>query len=99
MNGGPITLAMTGASGAQYGLRLLQFLLQSGREVYLLMSKPARLVIDTETDLELPPRRTDIAAYLADSYGGARGQLQLFGREEWLAPPASGSARIAAMVV
>ncbi|HET6725931.1 MAG TPA: flavin prenyltransferase UbiX [Gammaproteobacteria bacterium] len=95
----PITLAMTGASGAQYGLRLLQCLLQTGHEIYLLLSKPARLVIDTETDLDLPSRRADIAKYLVARYGGVPGQLHLFGREEWMAPPASGSARIAAMVV
>jgi 4-hydroxy-3-polyprenylbenzoate decarboxylase len=99
MNDGPITLAMTGASGAQYGLRLLERLIKSSRQVYLLISKPARLVIDTETNLKLPPRRADVAGVLADRFGGERGQLQLFGREEWLAPPASGSARIAAMVV
>ncbi|HET8553035.1 MAG TPA: flavin prenyltransferase UbiX [Gammaproteobacteria bacterium] len=99
MSNRPITLAMTGASGAQYGLRLLQCLLQSGREVYLLLSKPARLVIDMETDLKLPSRRADIAAHLLERYGGKPGQLRLFGREEWTAPPASGSARIAAMVV
>ncbi|HET7569020.1 MAG TPA: flavin prenyltransferase UbiX [Gammaproteobacteria bacterium] len=95
----PITLAMTGASGAQYGLRLLQCLLQSGREVYLLLSKPAKLVIDMETDLVLPSRRADMTPYLLDRYGGEPGQLRLFGREEWTAPPASGSARIEAMVV
>ncbi|HET7306843.1 MAG TPA: flavin prenyltransferase UbiX [Gammaproteobacteria bacterium] len=99
MSNWPITLAMTGASGAQYGLRLLQCLLQSNREVYLLLSKPARLVIDMETDLELPSRRADIATYLLERYGGKPAQLRLFGREEWTAPPASGSARIDAMVV
>lgn len=96
---GPVTLAMTGASGAQYGLRLLECLLGAGREVYLLLSKPARMVIDMETDLKLPAGREARTRYLLDRYGGADGQLQLFGREEWTAPPASGSARIAAMVV
>ncbi|HET7675821.1 MAG TPA: flavin prenyltransferase UbiX [Gammaproteobacteria bacterium] len=95
----PITLAMTGASGAQYGLRLLQCLLEAGREVYLLLSKPARIVIDMETDLELPAGRDAKTRYLLERYRGAEGQLHLFGREEWTAPPASGSARVAAMVV
>ncbi|HET7371119.1 MAG TPA: flavin prenyltransferase UbiX [Gammaproteobacteria bacterium] len=95
----PITLAMTGASGAQYGLRLLECLLKGGRSVYLLLSNPARMVIDMETSLDLPARRGEMADYLLSRYGGSPGQLQLFGREEWTAPPASGSARIAAMVV
>ena len=39
-----ITLAMTGASGAQYGLRLLDCLVQEEREVHFLISKAAQLV-------------------------------------------------------
>ncbi|VFT56311.1 aromatic acid decarboxylase [Pseudomonas aeruginosa] len=43
-----ITLAMTGASGAQYGLRLLDCLVQEEREVHFLISKAAQLVMATE---------------------------------------------------
>ena len=43
----PITLAITGASGAQYGLRLLECLLGAGCQVYLLLSSAARVVIAT----------------------------------------------------
>lgn len=41
-DGGPerITLAMTGASGAQYGLRLLDCLVREDREVHFLISRP-----------------------------------------------------------
>ena len=42
-----IALALTGASGAQYGLRLLQCLLQAGCRVHLMLSKPARVVTGT----------------------------------------------------
>ena len=49
-----ITLAMTGASGAQYGLRLLECLVQANCQVQFLVSEAARIVVDTETDLELP---------------------------------------------
>ena len=45
-----ITLAMTGASGAQYGLRLLQCLLAAECKVFLLLSGAAEVVIRTETD-------------------------------------------------
>ena len=42
MMAGPerITLALTGASGAQYGLRLLDCLVQEEREVHFLISRP-----------------------------------------------------------
>ena len=49
-----ITLAFTGASGAPYGLRLLQCLLDADCEVFVLLSKAARVVIGTETELKLP---------------------------------------------
>ena len=42
-----ITLAMTGASGAQYSLRLLQFLSAANCRVYLLLSQAAEVVLST----------------------------------------------------
>ncbi|MCC4785511.1 aromatic acid decarboxylase, partial [Vibrio lentus] len=43
-----ITLAFTGASGAPYGLRLLECLLAADYQVYLLISSAARVVLATE---------------------------------------------------
>jgi 4-hydroxy-3-polyprenylbenzoate decarboxylase len=94
-----IALAMTGASGAQYGLRLLERLLAAGERVYLMLSKPAQVVIGSETDLKLPGRAAEIERYLGEIYGGAAGQLSVFGPEEWTSPLASGSATARAMVV
>lgn len=94
-----ITLIMTGASGAQYGLRLLEQLLQLGQQVYLLLSRPAQVVINTETDLKLPGRATEIEAYFTELYQAAPGQLQVFEREQWMAPIASGSSVADATVV
>ena len=94
-----IALAMTGASGAQYGLRLLERLLAAGERVYLMLSKPAQVVIGSETDLKLPGRTAEIERYLGEIYGGADGQLSVFGPEEWTSPLASGSATARAMAV
>jgi 4-hydroxy-3-polyprenylbenzoate decarboxylase len=99
MNAAPITLAITGASGAQYGLRLLECLLAAGRPVYLMVSQPAQVVIATETDLKLPGRAEDQQAFLSERFNAAPGQLQVFGREQWMSPVASGSNRARAMVV
>jgi 4-hydroxy-3-polyprenylbenzoate decarboxylase len=99
MNAAPITLAITGASGAQYGLRLLECLLAAGRPVYLMVSQPAQVVIATETDLTLPGRAEDQQAFLSERFNSAPGQLQVFGREQWMSPVASGSNRARAMVV
>jgi 4-hydroxy-3-polyprenylbenzoate decarboxylase len=94
-----ITLAITGASGAQYGLRLLECLLAARQQVYLMISQPAQVVIATETELKLPGRAEEQQALLGDKYQARDGQLQVFGREQWLAPVASGSNRARAMVV
>lgn len=94
-----INLALTGASGAQYGLRLMQCLVQAGCRVNVMVSKAARVVIATETELRLPAS-TQGALTALQAYTGANdGQLQVFGHEDWFAPPASGSGEKAPLVV
>ena len=97
--GKPITIAITGASGSLYGLRLLQALLDAKRRVYLLLSRPGQLVIKMEAGLDLPNTPTDIQTYLSEHFQAGEGQLQVFGREQWTAPVASGSNPPEAMVV
>ncbi len=95
----PIALAITGASGSAYGMRLLELLIQNGRQVYLMISQAGEVVIPMETGLELPAETAQAEAMLAERYNAAEGQLRVFGREEWTAPVASGSNPPAAMVV
>ncbi|HEY0635690.1 MAG TPA: flavin prenyltransferase UbiX [Gammaproteobacteria bacterium] len=90
---------MTGASGAPYALRLLELLLQAGQQVYLMVSAPAQVVLATETELQVPGRADEMARFFSEQYGAAPGQLQVFGRDQWMAPVASGSNAPAAMVV
>lgn len=97
--GPPVTLAMTGASGAQYGLRLLECLLQAERQVYFLMSKAAHVVVSTETELKCPGQTGALQEFLTERYAAAPGQLEVFGREQWTAPVASGSGAPASMVI
>ncbi len=94
-----ITLALTGASGMPYAIRLLQQLLGSGRQVYLLYSQAAQVVARQEMGWNLPARPADTEAFLTEEFGAEPGQLQVFGREEWFAPVASGSNPADAMVV
>lgn len=95
----PIALAWTGASGMAYGLRLLEELLKAGRRVYLMYSQAAQVVVNMETDLDLPARPAAAEVLLTELFGAAPGQLQVFGRQQWTAPPASGSNPPAAMVI
>lgn len=94
-----VTLALTGASGAQYGLRLLECLLAADCRVYFLISQAAQLVVATETDEALPPKPAALAAFLTERFGARPGQLDVFGREQWTAPVASGSSAPASMVI
>lgn len=86
-----VTLIMTGASGAQYGLRLLEELVKAGVTINLLLSRPALIVINTETDLKLPSRAKDIQALFTERFNAKAGQINAFEREQWSAPVASGS--------
>jgi flavin prenyltransferase len=94
-----VALAMTGASGAQYGLRLLECLLGADCRVTLMISRPAQVVIGMETDLALPSRPAEIRKFFCERHGVPESQLAVHGREEWTAPVASGSAAPDAMVV
>ncbi len=94
-----VALAFTGASGAAYGVRLLEALLAAGEHVYLMISTPGRMVLQMETDLALPSRNQDIRDILGERFGAKAGQLQVFGNEDWMAPLASGSNVPRAMVV
>lgn len=95
----PVAVAITGASGAQYALRLLECLIEADEEVWLMLSEPGQIVIGMETDLSLPGRSRDIQRFLTEYFAAEEGQLQVFGRKEWTAPVASGSSAPRAMVV
>jgi 4-hydroxy-3-polyprenylbenzoate decarboxylase len=94
-----IALGMTGASGAQYGFRLLQSLLAADHRVHLMISKAAQVVIGMETDISLPGRNGEIQKVLSKKYNAVEKQLRVFGEDEWTAPVASGSNDVSAMVV
>ena len=94
-----ITVAFTGASGLPYGVRLVECLLQAGHRVWLLYSQVAQIVARQEMNWSLPARPAEVEAELSLRFGAAPGQLRVFGREEWFAPPASGSNPPDAMVV
>jgi len=94
-----VVLALTGASGMPYGLRLLECLLRSGTNVWLIYSQVAQIVAHEEMDLKLPVQPREAQRHFAERYGARPGQLEVFGREDWYAPPASGSSPADAMVI
>lgn len=94
-----ITLAITGASGAPYALRLLENLLAQKQQVLLLVSSAARVVLATEEELKIPAAPAAMTDFFCKRYEVSPEQLQVYGKEEWFSPVASGSAAPARMVV
>lgn len=94
-----VCLAFTGASGLPYGLRLLECLLAAGVRVQLLYSQAAQIVARQELDLELPTQPHATRELLLARYPNLPGSLDVYGREEWFAPVASGSNPPDAMAI
>lgn len=99
MNKRSVCLAMTGASGFQYGLRLLEQLLLQECVVHLLISDAAREVARLENELELTGDPQKLKQQLLQLVKTTKGELFVYGKKDWLSPVASGSANIDAMVV
>jgi 4-hydroxy-3-polyprenylbenzoate decarboxylase len=93
-----IVLAITGASGAPYALRLLEVLLRAGRTVRLSISPAGKEVLKTEAG-----RTVDLNAFrLTDLLPNAFGFEQNFHYDHFqnlYAPIASGSSPTAGMVI
>lgn len=94
-----VTLALTGASGMPYGLRLLECLVRADITVWLLYSQAAQIVAQQECGLLLPAQPAQCKTVLCGRFGLPENRLQVFGRDEWFAPPASGSNPADAMVI
>ncbi|BDX08166.1 flavin prenyltransferase UbiX [Planctobacterium marinum] len=96
---GQITLAITGASGAPYSLKLLQCLVEANYQVHLLVSSAAKVVFATEEKLTLPGSPEKLSEFFAERFGAAKDQIRCYGKEEWFSPVASGSAAPKTMII
>jgi len=94
-----ITLAFTGASGAQYGLRLLQVLTRARIPVHCLLSDAAKVVLQAEVDAAFPIQENAIADFLQQQFDIDADYLYLPQRHDWFSPVASGSSAPKKMVV
>lgn len=93
-----VVVAWSGASGIGYGLRLVEVLLAAGIRVELVYSAVTQVVARQELDLALPAAPEAAATLLRERFG-VDVALQVYGREQWFAPIASGSNAADAMVV
>lgn len=94
-----ITLALTGASGAPYALRLLQCVTLHYEKTYLLLSAPARVVLATECDIALPDNTREQLNRLSERLQLPSEKIELLARDNWMSAVASGSSAPKQMVV
>lgn len=94
-----ITVAITGASGSPYVLRLLECLVAANYQIYLLCSSAAKVVFDTEVGLKVPSSPDAASEFFIEKYQAKPEQIKVFGKEQWFSPVASGSAAPKQMIV
>jgi 4-hydroxy-3-polyprenylbenzoate decarboxylase len=94
MSGLPVVFALTGASGAPYGIRLLQQLVAAEVPVWLVVSSHGFRLLRTESDVEdLDGLRAAVGAAAFDAW------VTVYDDGDRGAAPASGSARTRGMVI
>lgn len=91
-------VALTGASGQIYALRLLRRLLDSGAGISVILSEPACVTLAAECDIKLNANSPDPAKLLGAEPGVLR-QVRCFSPRNIGAPVASGSNRHDGMVI
>jgi len=94
----PLVVAITGASGAPYGVRLLEVLLAAGREVHLAISPSGQAVIEEELGRRIDLDRFELATLLGGP-APATGRIHYHHYKNLMAPIASGSFLTAGMVI
>ena len=90
----PLVLAITGASGAPYAVRLLQRLAAAGQPTWLIVSDHGFRLLDTESGIaSIEALRERVGASSWDA------SVRVFDDKDRGALPASGSVRTKGMVI
>jgi 4-hydroxy-3-polyprenylbenzoate decarboxylase len=94
----PLVVAITGASGAAYGVRLVEVLLAAGKTVHLSVSTSGQAVIEEELGRRVDLEHFDLATLLG-APSPLQGQLLYHHHKNLMAPIASGSFLTGGMVI
>ena len=90
-------IGITGASGAVYGVTLLEYLLRERHRVYLMLTRSARVIVRGELKREWGSRFSETASRLHKAYADL--PLVYCDESDMTAPVASGSVPTAGMVI
>lgn len=94
-----ITLAITGASGAPYALRLLEHLVKHFDKVYLMVSSAGRVVLATECGVQVNKSPRNIEETINQYLSLEEERLEVFSNDNWMTPVASGSSAPKQMII
>lgn len=98
-NSRAISVAWTGASGALYGLGLVESLIRAEYKVYLMISSAARVVFQTEHGVSMSANPEKAKQQLHDYFQWDLNLFSVLGKEEWFSILASGSSAPKKMVI
>lgn len=97
-----LVVAITGASGSAYAVRLLEVLVEAGRTVHLVVSPAGQQVIGHELGLKIDPANFSIEQLVPkfdSSEAGNVGRVQFRDYRDFSAGIASGSFQTGGMVI
>ena len=96
---GTYTIAITGASGSIYGVRLLKYLLEKRHKVYLTITKEGGLILKEEMGFDWQGHEKEIEKKIKRDLKLREASLYYFNEDNLSAPISSGSAKVEAMVI
>jgi len=94
-----ISLAITGASGIAYATRLLTLLNNNGYMVHLMISDAARVVFSSEVNINIPKSPEKISSLLSKELELDSDLIEVWSKDNWFSPLASGSSAPKQMVI
>ncbi|HLC15685.1 MAG TPA: flavin prenyltransferase UbiX [Thermodesulfovibrionia bacterium] len=93
-----IVVAITGASGSIYGVRVVEELLKAGQSVYLIVSNESLRILKHETGIDWEGKtERETQDRITEHYGGRT--IYYYGEDNLWAPVSSGSFKTDGMAV
>lgn len=96
---GAYIIAITGASGSIYGIKLLRYFLESGHKVYLTITKEGKLILKDEVGYKWDGSEKVVEKKIKRDLNLPKANLYYYDEENLFSPISSGSSLVDAMIV